>query len=255
MRFIDHIFDDFIVDQMTLKVILPEGARDIKLVTPFEVKRKADEIHHTYLDTTGRPVVVVTRENLVENHIREFELEYTFDRLSMIREPLMLIVAFYLLFVAVVVYVRMDFSISKDPSSELRLKVSGLVEQALSAHTERTGVYEVWTDAIEKYKGSRDSAALATARKRIDNDLKNYAQTLTDLQTALKADSPEGAEKLAEALRLDKAIREQLSTLQQQAERLVAGKLPKQQYGETEKAHKTKFDETKQKLDAVMFSL
>jgi len=27
MRFVDHVFDDLVIDQMTFKVILPEGAR------------------------------------------------------------------------------------------------------------------------------------------------------------------------------------------------------------------------------------
>ena len=27
MRFVDHVFDDMVVDQMTLKIILPEGAK------------------------------------------------------------------------------------------------------------------------------------------------------------------------------------------------------------------------------------
>ena len=27
MRFLDHVFDDMVVDEMTLKIILPEGAK------------------------------------------------------------------------------------------------------------------------------------------------------------------------------------------------------------------------------------
>lgn len=34
MRFVDHIFDDFIVDHFTLRIILPEGS---KYVPPFNV--------------------------------------------------------------------------------------------------------------------------------------------------------------------------------------------------------------------------
>lgn len=32
------------------------------------------EYHRTYLDTVGRPVVVATKENLVEQHIVDFEV-------------------------------------------------------------------------------------------------------------------------------------------------------------------------------------
>lgn len=32
------------------------------------------ELHYTYLDTIGRPVVVVQKSNLVEQHIQDFEV-------------------------------------------------------------------------------------------------------------------------------------------------------------------------------------
>ena len=29
MRFVDHVFDDQVIDQMTLRVVLPEGSRSV----------------------------------------------------------------------------------------------------------------------------------------------------------------------------------------------------------------------------------
>ena len=34
------------------------------------------ELHHTYLDTVGRPVVVAQKNYLVEQHIQDFEVQY-----------------------------------------------------------------------------------------------------------------------------------------------------------------------------------
>jgi hypothetical protein len=47
----------------------------------------------------------------------------------MIREPLLLIAAFFIFFFLAIIYVRLDFSISKDEGYEARLKVSGLCEK------------------------------------------------------------------------------------------------------------------------------
>lgn len=74
MRFVDHVFDDQVIDQMTLKVILPEGAKDIKFVAPYDVNRAPDERHYTYLDTTGRPVLVASKTDLTDGHIQDFEV-------------------------------------------------------------------------------------------------------------------------------------------------------------------------------------
>ena len=34
--------------------------------------REPDELHFTYLDTTGRPVIIMKKGNLVEQHIENF---------------------------------------------------------------------------------------------------------------------------------------------------------------------------------------
>lgn len=74
MRLIDHVFDDMIMDEVVIKIILPEGAHDIQLSTPYKVQRLQDSLHFTYLDTKGRPVISIKKNNLVENHIQDFEV-------------------------------------------------------------------------------------------------------------------------------------------------------------------------------------
>lgn len=119
MRFVDHIFKNYVIDDMLLKVILPEGARDIEFITPFPVKRLPNEVHYTYLDFSGRPVILASKKNLIEDHIKEFEIHYTFDRLNMIFEPFLVVVAFFLPFLVAIVYVRLDFTISKDANEKV----------------------------------------------------------------------------------------------------------------------------------------
>jgi hypothetical protein len=46
--------------------------RNIKLETPYAIKRLPDELHYTYLDTSGRPVIIARKDNLVESHIQPF---------------------------------------------------------------------------------------------------------------------------------------------------------------------------------------
>jgi len=36
--------------------------------------KEEHSLHYTYLDTIGRPVVVITKNNLVEQHIADFEV-------------------------------------------------------------------------------------------------------------------------------------------------------------------------------------
>merc|ERR1712088_9988 len=104
-----------IVDDFELTIILPEGCEAPKLATPYPVKRGSDGLHFTYLDTKGRPTITVRNVGrMTEKHIQDFQLEFRFSKISMLREPLLLVVAFFTFFALAMIYVRLDFALTKD---------------------------------------------------------------------------------------------------------------------------------------------
>jgi oligosaccharyltransferase complex subunit alpha (ribophorin I) len=52
-------------EKAKLTVILPEGARQIRIDNPYDGKQSV-VIKHLYFDTIGRPTVIIERENLVD---------------------------------------------------------------------------------------------------------------------------------------------------------------------------------------------
>jgi len=126
MRLIDHIYDDMLIEQAEIKVILPEGVSGLQLDTPFPVARAGDTKHFTYLDTMGRTVVTLRShpgQFLTESHIQDFQLQFVYPHRTMLTEPLILVSAFFLLFLLAIVYVRLDFSITVDAGAEVKMKV------------------------------------------------------------------------------------------------------------------------------------
>merc|ERR1719369_433935 len=127
MRLVDHIYDDMLIEQAEIKIILPEGVTDLQLDTPFPISRGEDKKHYTYLDTPGRTVVVLSTgpgQLLTEAHIQDFQLQFTYPHRTMLTEPLLLVSAFLLLFLLAIVYVRLDFSITVDAGAEAKMKVN-----------------------------------------------------------------------------------------------------------------------------------
>eukprot|EP00043_Microstomoeca_roanoka_P013134 m.128709 g.128709 ORF g.128709 m.128709 type:complete len:456 (+) comp15677_c1_seq1:133-1500(+) len=114
-RFIGHIYDDQVVDEAEIRVVLPEGASDIKVNTPFPVDSQSSDVLVTYFDTTGRPVVILTKSNLVEEHMQDFTVSYTLPATAIVREPVMAVAFFFVLFVVAIVLNRLDFSLAADP--------------------------------------------------------------------------------------------------------------------------------------------
>ncbi|EDV98866.1 GH13364 [Drosophila grimshawi] len=112
MHLIDHIHDNMSIEKAVVTVILPEGSANIELITPYSIKRHQNDLIYTYLDTVGRPVITFSKQNLVENHISEFTLKYTFSKVSLLQEPLLVIGFIYMIFIFTIVLLRLDFSIT-----------------------------------------------------------------------------------------------------------------------------------------------
>lgn len=255
MRVVDHVFDDFVVDDLLLKIILPEGAKNIKFVAPFNVEEKERELHKTYLDTSGRPVVTIKKANLVENHIQDFELHYTFAKLQLLQEPLLCVVAFYILFISVIFIVRLDFSITKDAAKESRMKVASLIDDLLGACDRRSTLYASFDGALDKFKHSRDSGAFASAAKKLRQDYTNLSQTVNDISAALLKEDAESGEKLTELKKKETERKVLLDQLVALTEKVVAGKLGRPQYLESEQNATGKRAKLAEEIDSLLASL
>ena len=99
------------IQDYTIKVILPEGAQNIQTDSPHSVHQSSSR-RFTYLDfLDGRPVVVLRTGNIVKQHSGNVNIRFSMPPLYMIREPLMLVVTFFLLFVSYSILSRIDLSL------------------------------------------------------------------------------------------------------------------------------------------------
>uniref|UniRef100_A0A0X3PUL8 Dolichyl-diphosphooligosaccharide--protein glycosyltransferase subunit 1 n=2 Tax=Schistocephalus solidus TaxID=70667 RepID=A0A0X3PUL8_SCHSO len=255
MRFVDYLYDDQVIDEMTLRVILPETVTNVRLESPFEVERLLDEVEKTYLDTSGRTVVVVKKMNLVEEHIQEFKVYFDFHMVNLFREPAMVITAFFLLFVVIMVYVRLDFSISKDKSSELQLRVQALVNEVLSCHSKRSALYQTYEDVVSTYKVNKENSQFSNEYRKVESDHKALNQKLSTLHAKIRELWSEGADKVQELQNLDSRYRELLQEGVSQTERVLSGKITKQQYQTSDADIGAKKVSLIEKMEAIMESL
>jgi len=171
-------FDDSTIDEITVRIIMPEGASNFEIDTPFPIDSKTVAHHYTYLDTSGRPVLVVTKKNIGSEHNKPFQLVYHFSTMSMFQEPFLLIVAYFSFFLLIMVYVRMEFHIgppkqrrpNADRIDEILLKVKDIFDQRSEQH-------QTLDEALNKSSGK--STDYTSKRNKIEatlNNLKGKAQ-------------------------------------------------------------------------------
>lgn len=255
LRFVDHIFDDSVIDYATVKVILPEGTKNIRVKLPYLAVKKPDELHFTYLDTVGRPVVIFDKTNLVEQHIQDFEVHYEYQKILMLQEPILVVVALYFLFLLVIIYVRLDFTITRDPVKESKLRVSGLIELVHNHHDKRADIYVRFDEALNKFKHNKDLTGYQAQVKKLNNDYKVETQAINELLSKLKHEGSETADKVAELQRYDKSLKEQLQQQQVLVEKLIANKVNRQQYLDSEAVIVRKKESLAEKMQSVLAGL
>lgn len=256
MRLIDHLYDNMIIEDLTVCIILPEGSVDLELKTTHPILRLPDGLHYTYLDTIGRPIIKLQMSNVVESHISDFELKYKFPKAFMFHEPLIVIVAIYILFLTVIIWVRLDFSIAKDGHSETRQRISGIISAIIHHFEKKASIYSSWDDILNKLKHSKDIGTYNTASKQIQADYKNESTSINELATKLKTESAELSDKLNEVQKAEKNLKELFGQTQSlYTDKLITGKVGRNQFIELESGLKRKKDECQEKMNQLLKSL
>ncbi|GKV33416.1 hypothetical protein SLEP1_g41934 [Rubroshorea leprosula] len=224
---------ELVIDKLIVKVVLPEGSKDISVSTPFPVKQW-QETKISHLDIDGRPVVVLEKTNVVPEHNKYFQVYYKFNKLSMLREPLMLISGFFFLFVACIVYTRADISISKSSASYLAKQqweeVQAAIQQVESIINRCLATHDKLEASLRDLSRTGDVQACKAARKTADGLLKDLSKELKPLLAFLQS-SPSASQilpKVEDLVAKEKELQERVmtkhSTVVDAYERKSAGK-------------------------------
>lgn len=119
MSLVSTPFVQAAIDELEVHVIFPEFTSGIRWVSPFEVDSEEFSSHVTYLDTVGRPVLILRKSNVVRAHDQRFQVVYDFSATYLLHEPLLLVASFFGLFALAMVYFRIELSLS-DPKEDRR---------------------------------------------------------------------------------------------------------------------------------------
>lgn len=177
------------IDDYTLRVILPEGASDIQPILPFAVDEVSQVSHFTYLDVSGRPVLVLKKKNLVNEHDQPLYVLYKFKSTAMLQEPLLLVTAFFVFFLSIIVITRIDLSITHKVQPvvvEFSAKEKESLTKFNSAELKREEVYERLDSALSQALTSKNIAVFSAARQASESAIKSINQEATKALHELK---------------------------------------------------------------------
>lgn len=184
-------FSTVVVDKLILKVVLPEGSYDMSVSVPFAAEQGLEK-RYSYLDTIGRKVAVIVKQNSILEHQFKFvQVYYRFNSLGMLVEPLMLVLSFFAFFASCIAYTHFDFTLSKTSSAYLaqiqREEVMDVLQRLQKLLTIRGGAEERLDASLKEVARTGDIAACKAARKSADAVWKGTSKDLKVLTDALQA--------------------------------------------------------------------
>lgn len=102
---------DMLYDEVNLKIILPQGADDIKISSPMGANREIT-VTNSYLDTVGRPTVIMSFSNIIDaQRVAEVYVTYSYTFADALRKPLSLAGTIATLFMVALISSKIDVSI------------------------------------------------------------------------------------------------------------------------------------------------
>jgi len=194
-----NTLDDVVIENLIVRIILPEGAKNIKFYTPFNVDSEASSTHWTYLDTTGRPVLILSKRNVVSEHDKYFQVTYNFSQLSMLHEPLLLIIAFFTFFVCIIAYVRINFSIGpvkqRSPNAD---RLEDLLSRVKDIIDQRADIHSHLENSLENALKTKNTVNYNADKKKIETTLNNFKKEIQKIAIEIEDLDSDIARKVRE---------------------------------------------------------
>ncbi|KAG2453544.1 hypothetical protein HYH02_001763 [Chlamydomonas schloesseri] len=201
--------EDVFVEDMVVRVVLPEGSTNIKAQLPYDMEQSTD-VKFTYLDTTGRPVLVLHRANVAHpEHAAKFSVEYSFAATSILREPLLLISVFFCLFAAVIAYNRLELVITRDDkwaAARDKEVLATYMEQIQAALEDEAALLSGLEAAARAVRDAEDVDAAQRKRAAVEKGCRDLEDKVKPLLAAVESRSARVAAQVREVLERSKAL-------------------------------------------------
>jgi oligosaccharyltransferase complex subunit alpha (ribophorin I) len=216
-------FDVATVDELTVKVILPEGAENIEVKVPFRVDAEYRENLKTYLDVKGREVVVIKKHKLSSEHNQQFTVTYDFPTTTIAGEPLLVIGSLLAFCLSIIAYSRFDLTIGKSEGTKQEDAFTRVHEQTelfIGKQSRREVQYGEMENALIGITSNRLNAHEEISR-RIQNNrneleqeiVRDIVNPMKELVANVLKDQPVAARTLDAVLQVERKEKERFEAV------------------------------------------
>ncbi|KAI7855229.1 Ribophorin I [Circinella umbellata] len=121
VNFVENV-QDMVIDKAVVRVVLPEGATNVQVHTPFSMDSIQHETYYTNFDSTGRYLVILEKHNVVREHEQPIQITYQYPTIRLFQKPLLASAAIFVIFLMSTVFSKMSFTIGPKADATKKLE-------------------------------------------------------------------------------------------------------------------------------------
>ncbi|KAA0189985.1 Dolichyl-diphosphooligosaccharide--protein glycosyltransferase subunit 1 [Fasciolopsis buskii] len=135
------------------------------------------------------------------------------------------------------------------------MRIQAIVDEAQEIYRRRCDLYQSYEDMLNRYKSTKSASQFTSERKRLEMEHKNLNHNLAQIQGKFGDLYADGVEKVKEIITLDSRYRDLLQECVQSAERLISGKITRQQYQTSASDINSKKADLRSRMDTLIENL
>ncbi|KAI8335166.1 Ribophorin I [Chlamydoabsidia padenii] len=101
-----------VIDHARVRIVLPEGATDVRVHTPIQLDSIKHSKHFTNFDSTGRYQIILEKKNVVYEHQKPIQITYNYPTYRLLQKPLVVTLSLFSLFTFSIIISRLPFGIN-----------------------------------------------------------------------------------------------------------------------------------------------
>eukprot|EP00002_Diphylleia_rotans_P004522 TRINITY_DN1335_c0_g1_i1.p1 TRINITY_DN1335_c0_g1~~TRINITY_DN1335_c0_g1_i1.p1 ORF type:complete len:612 (-),score=130.83 TRINITY_DN1335_c0_g1_i1:564-2399(-) len=185
---------DIPADHITTKILLPEGATNIKVEADSKIKRLADSLAILNLEIDGRPVLTFEASNVVADENLSIRVYYDFSPSTLLIKPILATAGFFTVFVVVIILLRIDLTVgvsaAEHQAQQIGDTIFTIVVQYQSAAEKYLSVFENCVESLlsTKAKGADLSAKVKTSLDQFKQVSDNALKSISEIPEAHSAE-------------------------------------------------------------------
>ncbi|KII69401.1 Dolichyl-diphosphooligosaccharide--protein glycosyltransferase subunit 1 [Thelohanellus kitauei] len=223
--------ENYLIENGTVKVRLPEGATDVKVsLGKTGISSFKHSFEHSYLDFYGRPVVEFQIDHACKEKDGLITITFSYDQRLLLQKPIVVSATIFIIMISIFLVTKMGSPILATEESQKQETVQYYVEEIRAKVDATRKLCQDYMEAISTYKIQKNMDKLRSKLNKLNPEIEaNYNQIVSSF-SSLKNMNKDYASKLDHYRTKHEERMKLLNSYEEMSKKVVSGQMTRDEY-------------------------